>query len=413
MSSAPDSAAAPDYVELAEALIERAPRVAPVLAGCNACVDHVYRMDHDRLEALAGRRGTVPLADQVLERVRAGRGGEIYTPWPEGPRWAAALFGPPNTSQVGGTGPQAAWTLAVLGAPTVIALADRGAEQLAVLHRHIAVCTGDGHTTAVADLAPAPTPAKPPHVICEFTSGTEWSGGSVSRSTRIILRFAVDGIERDELFARYAGPAGAALFSGLNGLPADDTEGRAWMRAVVERWRARGVPLLHHELAEFVDPAELRAASTALPATSVGMSLSELRTLAGSRRTDPVEVAARLAGRLGVRRLCVHSDAWSLAVHTGDPATERTALAAGNLLAAARAQAGHPVARPYPPVGSRYTDDHPASRELGDGWRVDCVPAPYLPSPAATIGLGDTFTAGTLLGRLLDPVPVNHRERVL
>ena len=78
----------------------------------------------------------------------------------------------------------------MLGAPTVIALADRGAEQLAVLHPHIAVCTGGGDTTAVADLVPAPTPAKPPHVICEFTSGTEWSGGSVSRSTRIILRFA-------------------------------------------------------------------------------------------------------------------------------------------------------------------------------------------------------------------------------
>jgi ADP-dependent phosphofructokinase/glucokinase len=408
---------AADYVELAEALIERAPGIEPVLAGCNACVDHVYRMDGDRLEALAGQRGTVvqadQLADQVLQRVRAGRGGEIFTPWPAGPRWAATLFGPPDARQVGGTGPQAAWSLAVLGAPTVIALADRGSEQLAVLHPRIAVCTGGSGTTAVADLPPAPTPPKPPHVICEFTSGTRWSGGTVSRSTRIILRFAVDGIERDDLFARYPGPAGAALLSGLNGLPAEDTEDRDWMRATVARWRARGVPLLHHELAEFVDPAELRVASTALPVTSLGMSLSELRTLAGSRSADPTVVAARLAIRLGVQRLCVHSDAWSLAVHTSDPGTERTALAAGNLLAAARAAAGHPVARPYPPPGSRYTEDHPTSRELGDGWRVDCVPAPYLPAPAATIGLGDTFTAGTLLGRLLDPVPVNHRERVL
>jgi len=406
----------PDYVELAQTLAEQAPRIAPVLAGFNACVDKVYRMDRDRLEALAAQRDTVELADQVLDRVRAGRGGEIYTPWPAGPDWAAELFGAPDASQVGGTAPQAAWTLAVLGAPTVIALADRGADQLAVLHPTIGLCTENGTTpgtTTVAAVSPAPTPARPRHVICEFTSGTEWSGGTVRRSTRIILRFAVDGIERDELFARYSGPAGAALISGLNGLPTDDSADRTWLHAVVARWRARGVPLLHHELAEFADPGGLRAASTSFPVTSLGMSLSELRALAGSASADPVTVAAQLARFLGLRRVCVHSDAWSLAVHRDDPATERSALASGNLLAAARAEAGRPVALPYPPAQALYTDDYPASRGLSDGWRADCVPAPYLPSPAATIGLGDTFTAGTLLGWLLEPVPTKHRERVL
>ena len=31
------------------------------------------------------------------------------------------------------------------------------------------------------------------------------------------------------------------------------------------------------------------------------------------------------------------------------------------------------------------------------GWSIACCPAPYLEKPAATIGLGDTFLAGTLL----------------
>ena len=44
-----------------------------------------------------------------------------------------------------------------------------------------------------------------------------------------------------------------------------------------------------------------------------------------------------------------------------------------------------------------YANDFPRSRDLGGGWRVDCVPSPYLYQPRSTVGLGDTFVAGTLL----------------
>ena len=39
----------------------------------------------------------------------------------------------------------------------------------------------------------------------------------------------------------------------------------------------------------------------------------------------------------------------------------------------------------------------PITACAGSGWRIVCCAAPYLSKPASTIGLGDTFTAGTML----------------
>ena len=82
-----------------------------------------------------------------------------------------------------------------------------------------------------------------------------------------------------------------------------------------------------------------------------------------------------------------------------DPERELDALAMGCLLASARAEAGRPVARPHAPLAAAFARPprEPIS-ELGQsGWRIVCCAAPFLRSPASTIGLGDTFTAGTLL----------------
>jgi ADP-dependent phosphofructokinase/glucokinase len=74
----------------------------------------------------------------------------------------------------------------------------------------------------------------------------------------------------------------------------------------------------------------------------------------------------------------------------------------GNLLASARAAAGAPSGDVTPVSHAIYADDVPESRPLEKGWRVDCVPAPFVPRPASTIGLGDTFTAGLLLAAALE-----------
>ena len=72
-------------------------------------------------------------------------------------------------------------------------------------------------------------------------------------------------------------------------------------------------------------------------------------------------------------------------------------LLTGNLLAASRAAHGVPAAELDVHPLATYTNDFPRPRDLGGGWRVDCVPSPYLYQPRSTVGLGDTFVAGTLL----------------
>jgi len=72
-------------------------------------------------------------------------------------------------------------------------------------------------------------------------------------------------------------------------------------------------------------------------------------------------------------------------------------LLAGSVMAAARALAGAPSSDLTPPAEAEYTDDLPASGDLGDGWQATSVASPHLRRPSATIGLGDTFVAGLLL----------------
>jgi ADP-specific Phosphofructokinase/Glucokinase conserved region len=377
------------YAELASSLPVRAPGSAPLLAGFSACVDQVYRLGAAELDAFAAVPG---LGAEVLARIAGGRDGEIFVPGGEAlaPKLDKVL-GEPVARQLGGTGPQAAWSLAVLGAPSLVPLADRSAAQMSVLHRGIGILPAASAGTA-----------KPPHYILEYAAGTRWSGGTVPRSSRLIVRLAEDGVERDPAFATTpVGAAGAGLVSGLNGIPPGDTASRAWVRDVVAGWRAQGLGTVHLELAEYVGdgtlPALLR--EYAGLATSVGLSLAELAGFGDPG--DPAGTALGIGTRFGADRVVVHADGWSLAVHRADPESTVDALMTGNLLAAARARAGRPTADLAVAAQATFTDDLPAAGPLRDGWRVDRVPAPYLARPAATIGLGDTFVAGLLLATCL------------
>jgi ADP-dependent phosphofructokinase/glucokinase len=399
------------YSEVAERLISQAPHARLIFTGTSACVDAIFPIDEDRLARLIERRAAVTaddtigsqLLDQVLARITQGRGGELLTRWPAGPSWIGGLLGQPDRHQAGGTGPQASWALATLGARTVLALADRSAEQLAVIDPRAGICAG-GAVVAARAITPHGTPSKLPHCILEFTAGTSASGMTVPRSSRIILRFGDEPVERDQEYLattpELVPAAGAGLVSGLNGLPGNHVSERAWLLALALAWSQAGLAVVHHELAEFPTPRQLRAAAELAAATSVGLSLSELYMLAGTRG-DPRLLASDVARRCGAGRVVVHADDWALAVHTGDPAHQEQVLLAGNALAAGRARAGQPTAVLTPPAEATYTGDIPASGPLGDGWRATCVPAPHLRKPAGTVGLGDTFVAGMLLAESL------------
>ena len=396
------------YAETAAHLSTAARSAASALTGTSACVDAIFHVDAERLSrivaATAGPGSTTgrKLVEQVLERVRNGRGGELLERWPGGPEWFTQLLGPPDRHQVGGTGPQASWALAVLGAPSVLALQDRSAAQLAVIDPRAGLCQ-DGQVVPARDAHAEGEPSKLPHCILEFTAGTPIGDGTVPRSTRLILRFGDEPIERDEQFAsltpRLPGVR-AGLLSGLNGLPDGDRASRDWLIALGRDWVAAGIPVIHHELAEFPTTDRLRDALDTSAATSVGLSLSELFVLAG-RSGDPRLLARDAAVRAGAQRLIVHADTWALAVHREDPEHQARVLLAGNSLAAARARAGRPTDALVPGEDAGYADDVPSPGALGDGWFATSVPSPHLPRPAATIGLGDTFVAGVLLAESL------------
>jgi ADP-dependent phosphofructokinase/glucokinase len=397
-----------EYAALAARVIAEAPRARTLLAGFNTCVDQVYRLDGAALDRLAA--WDERLAREVVGRIAAGGDGEVFEPAPELRSALDDLLGEPVARQVGGTGAQAAWTLAVLGAPSVIALTDRSPAQLSVLHPAIGLCGAAG-VTPVGRITPGEQSSKPPHYILEYTAGTRWRGGTVPRSSRIIVRLADDGIERDEDFAGLAPEAGAGLVSGLNGVPQSDHDSRRWLRELVGGWRAAGLPAIHLELAEYAWEGALAEVAGAYAGVvhCLGLSLAELSTL-HSGTADPARAARDLAERYRLERVCVHADTWSLLVHRGDPEPAARAIRTGNLLASARARHGVPADDLDLDATATFAVDRPASGALGDGWRVECAPTPYLSRPIATVGLGDTFVAGLLLaGCLPGTVPLESR----
>jgi hypothetical protein len=207
-----------------------------------ACIDRIYRLDSSRLAAVSrvARVGVEParsLCTEIMARVEKGHGGELFCNWPEGSAWATTTFGPAVRSQVGGTGPQAAWSLDVLGAPTVLGLADRSSEQMAVVSKGVGLCTAEGIKPA-SDVRPTGHSGKSPNHILEFAQGTVWSGGTLTRSSRIILRFRQTSMELDELFIgqqpRLVQSAGGGLLAGVNELGANDRASRRWIKSLAQ-----------------------------------------------------------------------------------------------------------------------------------------------------------------------------------
>jgi ADP-dependent phosphofructokinase/glucokinase len=398
------------YVDLAERLRAVAPTANPVLLSSTVNVDEVFTMRPARLTELVRRgREAGGTADKLVSAVLAcladGQDGELFWDWGEGVPWVRGALGVPERVQVGGTGAQAAWALGELGAPCVLALGRRSAEQLSVLAPQALLCA-NGSLVPIRDAVPGGSAPAARHQILEFARGTSWDGVCLSRSNRIILRFAAIAPELDLEFRAMQGElskrAGAALLSGLNGLARSDAGALTWSRDIAHIWKDNGVLLRHLELGDTKDPTELRALVGELGGlfSSVGVSHSELQKIWGPS-TDVGARARDLGIELGCDWLVVHSDQWSLAAHRSDPAVAVKRLMTGNLMASGRASYGAPVGDLRPVAGSQYPTDIPVAGRLADGWRVDCAPVPYIESPASTIGLGDTFTAGLLLAGAL------------
>ena len=136
--------------------------------------------------------------------------------WPEGPAWLAANVALERS--LGGTGPQAAWTLTMLGAPAVVALEDRSARMVACLPPGLMLFEG-GEIVRTPGLASRGAPRGDVYIF-DYSSGRAVAGVVPTRSSRVIVRLSDPGLEHDDDFDRMspalAATAGAGLVAGFN-----------------------------------------------------------------------------------------------------------------------------------------------------------------------------------------------------
>jgi len=390
---------AADYAVLARRLPQLARNARLTLCAFSACIDRLLDL-HEVAPRLLAHADPLAVAFglELRRRAAAGVGGEMCVDWPEGPAWLEPLA---RASRLGGTAAQAAQALALLDAPALLALQDRSPAQLALIDPRVLVADGGGMVPLAACPA-GEASGKLPHFIFEYTAGRDVAGVMPPRSTRVIVRFAEEDIDHDPAFAALSVPlatkAGAGIVDGFNELALERfATAAARAMAVVDRWRAAGLAVVHAELGDYSEPRNRQATLAALRGrvTSIGMNRNELNVLA-RREAPPDAQALAVAEALLVDRVCIHADDWALSLTRGDPRQERLALMVGCLLAATRAAEGVPAVPAAPPAGARYASP-PAPTIAAAGWHVVTCAAPCLAHPRSTIGLGDTFLAGTLL----------------
>ena len=371
------------------------------ICGLSTFLDGYVRL-HEAEPLLSAKVGTpeAALSRELFRRASVGIGGEFYMDWPEGGMWVEKNLQISRWG-LGGTGAQAAQMLAILGTPALMSLEDRSGRQLSVIDPNVLVATNRG-VIRCGELSTAQG-RKPAHYIFEFTTGAQVGSIIPKRSSRTIVRFTDERLDNDPDFTRESiaasATAGAGIFSGFNEIGDQDIEAALTETvALAQAWRNRGLKTIHLELGDY---ATVKARDTVLEKlggafTSLGMSYSELCALCvGSQ--DAISKAFELSETLNLSRLCVHADTWALAITNGDPQRELEALLCGCLLASARAERGQPC-RPTGVPASAEFHDMPLEKFSKSGERfIVCCASPYLEQPVATIGLGDTFLAGTLL----------------
>jgi ADP-dependent phosphofructokinase/glucokinase len=389
------------YRELLQRLALHVRDARLALCGLSTFLDGYVRLHEARplLRAVDGTPESA-LAWELFKRAAAGIGGEFHLDWPEGGDWVEKHLEVASWG-LGGTGAQAAQTLAVLGAPALISLQDRSERQLSVIHPDVQVAIPGG-VVRRGELRGVPG-SKPAHYIFEFTAGVRVGAALPARSSRTIVRFGNERLDDDPDFYREslaaAASAGAGILSGFNELAEEELKGALDQTvALVQAWKRRGLALVHLELGDCVTARarDLILEKLGGVITSLGMNYSELCGFCAGAN-NALDRAHELSKAFDLVRFCIHADAWALTLTKGDPQRELEALLCGCLLAASRAERGSPCRPAGLPAHAEFQEPPCGPFSDHDGRSVVCCAVPYLKQPVATIGLGDTFLAGTLL----------------
>ena len=300
-----------DIVERFEELV-RVSRLT--LAGFKGVIDVVTELDDGLIARLLNYDGSEQcqaFAAILVEHAQRGSGGERRLHWAEGAAVLAEVVR--GRRAPGGTSVQAAQTLAAVGAPVLLSVGDRSAEFLDLLAPEVSIAE-KGALVSVREAGRRSFAPQIPVYVFEFQAGSSVGGKIVPRSSRLIIRLEKTFIDDDPDFeatsTHLAACAGGAIVGGLNASdPGELPAALAYVHALVARWRAAGLNVVHLELASFPSPSGPIEACAALApvVTSVGMSASELRAMSEPSQSTE-EAAALLAEPFDIPTVVVHGD---------------------------------------------------------------------------------------------------------
>ena len=418
--------------------------------GFTNSVDRIVTLDGAHLAALAADlAGPDPLAPlpnpdhaatpgdfvrSLLYYIRTGRGSEVWLDSPDLGAWIAATF--QGRAQVGGTGVRAANTLARLGFPSLLHVTSLGPEQASLIDDsgRILIPTANGLVTPGNAIRPD-DPIRE-HFIFEFQAGLTVplaSGPLVApEANRVIVSRHPGNLDHpiDHHFvAAVADPEARIPWVLVSGFSQVDGVAMARARisetlAAIRQWRRKpDPPRVHLELGAMPDPETFAIVRDYLvPAVdSLGLNEDELTatlTLAG--QPPPDGFAAMIAGldqlqrRHDVPRLGLHTRHCCITITEGDPLAEQSAQLYASAVAASFARlADFPTPTDLEETVATGTVSTtglgliasladldiaqvaPGIARLSDRWLV-VAPTLAISHPAATIGLGDSFTGGLL-----------------
>ncbi len=387
----------------AEAQGKRESRIA---CGFTNNVDVLLKLDGDTrrvLQAIAsaeGPLGRLPdrirnpadLLDSLWHHMSAGTGDVMAIDSAGMAQWMEDRFHGPL--QLGGTGAQAANTLAHLGYPSLLHVTrlsaiDAGVYADGASGDHIVVATAEGLRPLAQAVRAADRPTY--HFVFEYQTGDELRVGeravTAARANRIITGY--DPINAvlpiDPLFMKAVADPDSrvdrVLISGYTDLKDTDVA-RARIAETVaylhDLRQQRPELLFHLEMASVTEAAVMRPIldEMAPHADSVGLNDQELALAAeawgwpepatlderlatlhrmrerlglyGRETGQPPGVGATLCGRppdgrpspAGIRRVSMHTQDYCLTLTDGDAAAERNALLFASLVAGTRARLG-------------------------------------------------------------------------
>ena len=410
-----------------------------IACGFTSNVDRVATLDQTLLDRLyAGRvfadaRPRVTRAatiDDLLlgiaQCVAAGDGIDLPIP-ADVQAWLLARMD--GLVQIGGTGAQAAATLATLGFPALLHLTGRSPEQIAALPQRERIAIGAPDGLLPVEAAVDSDDATMWHPVLEFAAGLPAplpGRPPAPAPNRILLHHdpvnAAFGIDPgfDAALTDPSLPIPALLISGFSQVDCRAALERVLFETAVavQVWHAaRPELLVHLELGAMPEAdALLRVLEVLQPVIdSVGMNVDELGQVLGAlgeTMAPPgsalVSQVRRLAARYPVPRFSLHTREFCLTLTDGEAgmATERDALLFASLVSATRARIGaFPAFADLEatlaegqanPAGMNILEALGVAETGHAGAGVVVTPGYRNGATVASVGLGDSFTGGVL-----------------